>query len=85
LPSCEEFYVVPSEPQNNTLQMFGEIRAAFENPKNDNAATSKQLEERLAVTEQLLRRNKARVKEEDHAEAERREQLRQIAATIPGG
>jgi hypothetical protein len=28
LPTCEEFYVVPSEPQNNTLQMFGEIRAA---------------------------------------------------------
>jgi hypothetical protein len=83
LPTCEEFYVVPSEPQNNTLQMFGEIRAAFENHKNDDAATSKQLEERQAVTEQLLRRNKARVKEEDQTEAERREQLRQIAATIP--
>jgi hypothetical protein len=38
---------------------------------NDDAATSRQLEERQAVTEQLLRRNRARVKEEDQAEAER--------------
>lgn len=52
--------------------MFSEIRAAFENQTNDDAATSKQLEERQVVTEQLQRGNKARVKEEDQAEAERR-------------
>ena len=83
LPTCEEFYVVPSEPRNNTLLMFAEIRSEFENHENDDGATSKQLEERQAVTQQLLRRNRARVKEEDHAEAERREQLRQITTTIP--
>ena len=65
LPTCGEFYVVPSEPRNNTLQMFGEIRTEFENPENDDVSTSKQLEERKAVTAELLRRNKARVKQED--------------------
>ncbi len=83
LPTCGEFYVVPSEPRNNTLQLFGEIRTEFENPENDGVSTSKQLEERKAVTAELLRRNKARVKQEDQGEIERREQLRQIATTMP--
>jgi hypothetical protein len=82
LPTCEEFYVVSSEPRNNTLQMFGEIRSDFKNQENHDAASSKQLEEGKAVTEQLLRHNKTRVKQEDQAEAERREQLRQIATTV---
>jgi hypothetical protein len=30
LPDCGEFYAVPSEPINNTLQIFGEIRSDFE-------------------------------------------------------
>jgi hypothetical protein len=83
LPTCEEFYVVPSEPRNNTLQMFGEIRTEFENPKDDCVSTPKQLEDRKTVTAQLLRRNKARVKQEDQGETERREQLRQIGTTLP--
>jgi hypothetical protein len=83
LPECEEFYVAVSEPRNNTLQMFGEIRMDFENPKDDCVSTSKQLEERKAVTAELLRRNKARVKQEDQGETERREQLRQIGTTMP--
>ena len=78
LPTCEEFYVVPSEPQNNTLQMFGDIRMEFENRKDDCVSTSKQLEERKAVTARLLSRNKARVKQEDQGETERREQLREF-------
>jgi hypothetical protein len=44
--------------------------------------SDQQLEERKAVTEQLLRRNKTRVTQEDQAEAERREQLRQITTTV---
>jgi hypothetical protein len=83
LPTCEEFYVVPSEPQNNTLQMFGDIRMEFENRKDDCVSTSKQLEERKAVTARLLSRNKARVKQEDQGETERREQLRQSGTTMP--
>jgi hypothetical protein len=77
LPDCDESYVVASEPVNNTLQMFGEIRSDLEN-KTGVLTTSNHLAERKAVTEQLLRRNKTRVKAEDLAEAEVREQLQHI-------
>jgi hypothetical protein len=74
LLDCGEFYVVPSEPLNNTLQMFGEIRSDFEN--NTGALTaSDQFAARKAVIERLLRRNKMRIKAEDLAEAEVREQF----------
>jgi hypothetical protein len=76
-PDCDEFYVVPNEPVNNTLQMFGEIRSDFEN-KTGVLTASNQLAERKAVTERLLRRNKRRVKAEDLAEAEVREQFQHL-------
>ena len=81
--SCEEFYVVASEPRNNAVQLFQEIRSDWEN-RNDEVATSKQLGARKAVTRQLLRRDKARIETEDCAEAERREQFREITAANGG-
>lgn len=63
--------------------MFGEIRMDFKNHQNDETATAQQIEERNAVNAQLLRCNKARVKQRARAEAERSEQLRQIATTMP--
>jgi hypothetical protein len=77
LPDCDESYGLASEPVNNTLQMFGEIRSDFEN-KTDVLTTSNRLAERKAVTDQLPRRNKTRVKAEDSAEAEVREQFQHI-------
>ena len=60
-PNCEEFYVVSNEPRNNTLQMFGEIRADFKNKKITDATRSNQFEARKANDEQLLGRNRMRV------------------------
>jgi hypothetical protein len=78
LPSCEEFYVVKSEPQNNAVQLFSEIQDDFRSRGKDETASAGQFGQRKAVIKQMLRRNKARLKEEDETEAERRDQIRQV-------
>jgi hypothetical protein len=78
-PSCEEFYVVPGEPRNNTVLMFDQIRRDFQNDEIHDGASPAQIERRRAITQQLLRRSRARVKEEAQAEAQPRGQIRRIA------
>jgi hypothetical protein len=76
LPGCLEFYVVKSEPLNNAVLLFSEVQEDFRNHENDKTATPAQFGQRKAVIKQLLRRNKARLTEEDKAEAElRRHQI----------
>jgi hypothetical protein len=77
-PSCEQFYVVKSEPRNNALQLLGEIQEDFGSQGNDETATSGQFGRRKAVIKQLLRRNQARLAEEYETEAEVRKQIRQV-------
>jgi hypothetical protein len=77
LPSCEEFYVMRSEPRNNVLHLFSEIQEDFRVQGNDETATAGQFGQRKVVIKQLMRRNKARVTEEDETEAELKEQIRQ--------
>jgi hypothetical protein len=75
LPACEEFYVVPNEPKNNTFQLFGAVRSDFSNPADDHGTSSMQLAERRSVTQRLLKRYKVRIREESQGEAAIMEQL----------
>jgi hypothetical protein len=78
LLGCVEFYIVKSEPLNNAVLLFSEVQEDFRNHENDKTATPAQLGRRKAVIKQLPRRNnKARLTEEDKAEAE----LRRPAST----
>jgi hypothetical protein len=70
--------VVESEPQNNAVQLFSEIQDDFRSRGNDETVTAGQVGQRKAVTKQMLRRNKARVTEEDEIEGELAEQIRKV-------